>query len=158
MGRSVFGPVLPGQSRWLRLRPADLIDLLLGALMAVGLLLYVAGWFTPGPRLPAEGLQLVSDLLFRAHGSTPLLFFLGAAVYLARWGRTMGRHKMWLVIGVLLTLPLWFLAGLPVGVKGVGDITLLMVPWNLLALGLMLLGVRRTLGAPREQDPKPRQT
>lgn len=149
---------MPGQSRWLRLRPADPLDILLLGLMALGLLVYIIAWVTTGPRLPADALQLLSDLVFRAHGSTPVLFFLGAAFYLARWGRTMGRNKIWLVAGVLITLPLWFLAGLPVGVKGIGDVTLLMVPWNLVALGVMLLGVRRTLASPRPEGPQAEQT
>jgi hypothetical protein len=146
----VYGPVRPGGNRWLRLRPADGLDLLILSVMAIGLALYLAGWFVSPPRAPNSALQFLSDALFRSHGSTPVLFFLGALGYLMRWGRTQTRHRGWLVAGVLLTLPLWFLAGLPIGVKGVGDITVIVVPWNVLALVVMLLGVRRSLGSIQE--------
>ena len=128
------------------------MDLLLCLVMALGLTLYVMTWFIPSPRFPTQALQVIGDVIIRANASTPLLFFVAALFYLSRWGRTMGRDKVWLVVGVAITLPLWFLAGLPVGIKGVGDITLLLVPWNLLALGVMFVGVHRSLsGAPKKE-------
>lgn len=148
----MFGPIEPGQSRWLRLRPADPGDVLLGLLMVFGLMVYVSAWFTDPPSVPWTWLQPVSDGLFLVHGSTPVFFFVGALVYLNRWGRSVRAHKKWIVIGFVLTVPLWFLGGLPLAVKGAGDITALLVPWNLLALALMLVGVHRSLrGAPQKE-------
>ncbi len=147
----MFGPIEPGQSRWLRLRPADAGDLLLVLLMALGLAFYATTWFAEAPEVPWTWLQPVVDGLFMAHGSTPIFFFLGALVYLNRWGRSVRAHKKWLVLGFLLTVPLWFLGGLPIAVKGLGEITLLLVPWNLFAFALMLLGVYRSLGGAPQQ-------
>lgn len=136
--------------RWGRLRPRDPGDWGLVAAMAVGLVLYWVSLFIQ----PPAGLgpwRLVLDAFLMSHGSTPLLFFLALAVYLVRWGRTLGNHKVWVWVGLVLTVPLWFLAGLPVAVRGAGDITLFFIFWNLIAFGLMGIGTRRTLGPMREE-------
>jgi hypothetical protein len=86
----------------------------------------------------------VAALLY-THGSTPVLAFFALAIYLLRWGRTMGRARAYVWLGLALTLPLWFLAGLPLAVRGAGDITWIVVPWNLAAAAVMLVGPWRTL-------------
>lgn len=146
--RDVFGAIEPGRSRWLRLRPADGGDLVLCALMAVGLVLYGIGQVSGRPDAPWPWAQPVTDAVFMVHGSTPLLFFIAAMAYLMRWGRVIGRNKVWVIAGLVLTIPLWFLVGLPLNVRGFGDATMITIGWNLLALAVMVPGVWRTLHTP----------
>lgn len=149
----VYGAVARGDNRWLRLRPADPVDLLLVFVMGVGVVLYLWALVAEPPGVGWDWAQPVVQGFFVVHGSSPVFLFTGALGYLLRWGRCIGRDKAWLVAGVVLTVPLWFLGGLPLAVRGVGDVTVFMVPWNLAAFGVMMVGVYRSLhGSPRGKE------
>lgn len=156
MPGAVFGPVHGGRPRWLRLQPADALDVVLLAGIVAGLLFTLVHHALDGLATGRTWLDVSAGLLFMAHGSTPILSFLALALYLTRWGRTVGRARTWVWAGFFATAPLWFLAGLPIAVRGAGDVTFLVVPWNLAALAVMAWGVHRTLGSPRDGSERPR--
>lgn len=141
-------------NRWHRLRPRDPTDGMLIAVMVVGVVLYGANAFWE-PSLGPGWLLLTLEALLMTHASSPPLLFFALAFFLVRWGRTLGANKRWVWAGLLVTLPLWLLAGLPVAIRGAGDITVYFVLWNLVALAVMATGVRRTLGPVREKDKDP---
>lgn len=127
-----------GHSRWRRLAPRDGIDRAFLSLAAFGLLLSLLVWAgLDGGELGLAAAAFIVGPLLVLHGSTPFFFFLGAAFYLTRGGRTIGHTRWGVWIGFALTAPLWFLVGQPLAVRGLGDATWLLVLWNLLALGVM---------------------
>lgn len=134
-----------GRSRWHRLRPHDGTDLTWLVVIGIGLLLTVGALAgLNGSELGIVVVGFVLAPLLAIHGSSPALAFLGLTAYLTRGGRSIGRERVWVWVGFGLTAPLWFLAGQPLAGRG-GDLTFLVVLWNLAALGVMAVGVVRTL-------------
>jgi len=144
----VTRPAAGGTGRWARLWPADAADGALVALALLGGLLWLTGRLAGDvPVLGPAFLAAPVGALVVLHRSTPLLVFLALALYLTRRGRTIGPRRRWVWAGFGLVLPLTLLVGQPVVVRGAGDVTWLVVPWNLAALVLMGVGVWRQLRA-----------
>lgn len=138
-----------GASRWLRLRPADAVDVVLLVWAGLGLVLSLVAWVLMDELGFGGGAAtFVVVVVLRWHGSTPVFLFLAGAFYLTRRGRTVGPTRRWVWAGLAVTVPLWFLLGLPLSVRGLGDVTVFLLLLNLVGAGLMGWGVWRTLSAP----------
>lgn len=141
-----MGP--PSASRLHRLVPADAVDVAAFGGIGLGLVLTVVALFTDGGAGLNVGnglLTFVLGALVVLHASSPVFSILSLAGYLLRQGRVLGAHRQWVLWGVLVVTPLWFLGGLDLTVRFIGSADRLLVPWNLLAVALMAFGVRRTL-------------
>ena len=142
---ALAAPAVAG-SRWGRLRPVDAGDGGALVLVFVGLLLTatsVAGATGAGLGV----LAVVVAPLLALHASCPVFALVGSALFLTRRGRTIGRTRRWVWAGVVASVPLWFLLGGGVAVRGAGQVTWIVWMWNLACFGLMGIGVRRTLAA-----------
>lgn len=139
-------------SRWRRLWPSrdgrDAGGLLL---VFLGVLLWLVArlsWAAQQDVAAAFGIGPVALLvggLLQAHGATPTLAFLGAALYLTHRGRSLGRDKWWVWGGLVWVVPLMVLGAEELAVRGGFAGGAAVAVWNLVGAGLMGLGVWRTL-------------